>query len=79
MEFKGEDIEILSIRDRVRSGTGDKGWAIPTDGSLWYRGWVVVPQSAYLREEILREFHCSLFSVHLGGMQKYHDLRRRYY
>ena len=39
----GRDTEILSIRDRVRSNIGDEGWAIHTDGSLQYRGWVMVP------------------------------------
>ena len=47
----------MSIKDRVQSGMGDKGWTIYTDGSLWYRGRVVVPQSTDLRKEILREFH----------------------
>ena len=40
---------------------------------------VVVPQLTDLREEILREFHCSRFVVHLGGTKIYHDLRRQYY
>ena len=43
IESQGQDVEISSIRDRVWSGTGDKGWAIHTDDSLWYRGRVVVP------------------------------------
>ena len=47
-----------------------------TYGSLWYRGQVVVPQSKDLREEILREFHCSRFTIHPGGTKMYHDLRR---
>ena len=46
----------MSIRDRVQSGTGDEGWTIHTDGSLKYRGRVMVPQLTDLREEILREF-----------------------
>ena len=41
------------------------------DGSLWYRGQVVVPQLADFREEILKEFHCSRFFVHLGGTKMY--------
>ena len=49
----------MSIRDRVQSGTGDEGWTILTDGSLRYKGRVVVPQSMDLREEIIKEFHCS--------------------
>ena len=39
----------------------------------------MVPQSTDLREEILREFHCSRFSVHPRGTKMYHDLRRQYY
>ena len=49
------------------------------DGSLRYRGRVVVPQSADMREEILKEFHYSHFSMHPGGTKMYHDLRLRYY
>ena len=39
----------------------------------------MVPQLTDLREEILREFHCSRFVVHLGGTKMYRDLRRQYY
>ena len=45
-----------------------------TDSSLQYRGRVMVPQSADLREGILREFHCSRFVVHPGSTKMYHDL-----
>ena len=34
IESQEKDAEILSIRDRVQSGTGDEGWAIHTNGSL---------------------------------------------
>ena len=61
----------MSIRDRVQSGTSDEGWAIHTNGSLCYKGWVVVPQLIDLREKILREFYCSRFAVHLGGTKMY--------
>ena len=49
------------------------------DGSLRYRGRVVVPRLTDLKEKILKEFHCSRFTMHLGGMKMYHDLRRQYY
>ena len=58
---QGQDTEVLSIRDRVLTGIGDEGSVIHTDGSLWYRGRVVVPQSENLREEILSEFHYTCF------------------
>ena len=79
IESQGQDAKLVSIRDRVQSGTTDEGWAIHTDDSLRYRGRVVVPQSTDLREEILKEFHCSRFAVHPGGTKMYHDLRRQYY
>ena len=53
IESHGQDEEIVSIRDRVQSGTSDEDWTIHVDGSLWYRGQVVVPQLTDLREEIL--------------------------
>ena len=59
IESQGQDVEILSIMDRVQSGMGDKGWAINTDGSLRYGGLVVVPHLTNLREEIPQEFHYS--------------------
>ena len=54
IESQGQDTEILSIRDRVLSGTGDEGWAIHTDGSLRYRGRVVVPQLIDLRRGLVK-------------------------
>ena len=79
IESQWQDAKIVSIRDRVQSGTGDEGRTIHTDGSLQYRGRVVVPHSTDLREEILREFHCSRFVMHLGGTKMYQDLHRKYY
>ena len=34
IESQGKNAEISSIRDRVQSGTGDKGWTIHTYCSL---------------------------------------------
>ena len=77
IESQGQETEIVSIRDRVQSGTCDEGWTVHSDGSLRYRGRVVVPHSTDLREEILREFHCSRFVVHPGGMKMYQNLPRQ--
>ena len=72
-------ISVLGTH-QVQSGVGDEGWAIHMDGSLRYRGRVVISQLADMREEILREFHCSCFTVHSGGSKKiYHDLCCQYY
>ena len=63
---QGQDVEILSIRDRVQSGMGDR----------FERG---DPQLIDLREEIPREFHYSRFVVHPSGTKMYCDLRYQYY
>ena len=42
IESQGQDAELVSIKDQVQSGMGDEGWTIHSDGSLRYRGWVVV-------------------------------------
>ena len=67
----GQDAKIVSIRDRVESGRGDEGWTVHADGSLRYRGRVVVPQLTDFREEILREFHYSRFAMHPSGTKMY--------
>ena len=71
IESQERDAKIVSIRDLVQSGTGNEGWTVHVDGSLRYRGRVVVPHLTDLREEILREFHCSRFAVHPGGTKMY--------
>ena len=38
----------------------------------------MVPQLVELRDEILREFHCSRFCNASSGMKMYNDLRRQY-
>ena len=76
IESQGQDAELVSITDRVQSGISDEGWTIHSNGSLRYHGRVVVPQLTDLRKKILREFHCSRFSVHPGGTKMYRDLRR---
>ena len=65
IESQGKDLEIVSIRDRAQSSTGNEGWAIHTDGSLRYKGQVVVPQLTDLRKEI-DELKSHLFSVHFS-------------
>ena len=39
----------------------------------------MVPQLTDLREEILREFHCSRFAVYPGGKKMHQDLLHQYY
>ena len=49
IESQWQNVEIVSIKDRVQAGIGDEGWTVHLDGSLRYRGRVVVPHSTDLR------------------------------
>ena len=39
----------------------------------------MVPQLTDFKDGILREFHCSRFVMHPGGMKMYQNLHRHYY
>ena len=43
IESQGQDVKIVSIKDQVQSGTSGEGWTVHADGTLRYRGRVVVP------------------------------------
>ena len=49
IESQGQEADIVSIREWVQLGTGDEGWIVHVDGSLRYRGQVVVPQLTDIR------------------------------
>ncbi|XP_070034544.1 uncharacterized protein [Nicotiana tomentosiformis] len=48
-------------------------------GSLRYQGRLCVPNVDGLRERIMTEAHTSRYSVHLGSMKMYHDLKEVYW
>ena len=39
----------------------------------------MVPHSTDVRQKILKDFHCSCFSMHSSGKKMYHDFRPQYY
>ena len=49
------------------------------DGSLRYQERVFVPSNKQLREEILKEHHCSSFAVHPSSTKLYQDIKRQYW
>ena len=43
IESQRQDTKIVVIKDRVQTGSGDEGWVVHADGSLRYRGQVMLP------------------------------------
>jgi hypothetical protein len=48
-------------------------------GTLWFKDRLVVPKKAALKKKILDEAHTSRYSIHLGSIKMYHDLRQQFW
>ena len=73
-----EDPALVEIRERVLRG--DFRWAsIDSDGILRVHGRLAVPQVGEILQTLLREAHCSRYSVHPGSSRMYRDLRQLYW
>ena len=79
IESQWQDAEIVSIRDRVQSNTGDEGWTIHVDGSLWTE----VGESSITGLDLIRDTFekVSLIQQRLlmaqSRQKSYADVRRR--
>ena len=73
-----EDPALVEIRERVLQG--DFRWAsVDSDGVLRVHGRLAVPQVGEILQTLLREAHCSRYSVHPGSSRMYRDLRQLYW
>ena len=48
-------------------------------GILWYEDRICVPQDETLRRLILDEAHHFAYSIHLGSIKMYMDLKQKYW
>ncbi|XP_070054186.1 uncharacterized protein [Nicotiana tomentosiformis] len=70
----GERSLALNVQDTVHHGDA-KEVTIGDDGALWMQGRICVPNVDELREFNLEEAHSSQYSIHLGAVKMYQDLR----
>ena len=56
-----------------------KDFCLKDDGLLTHFKQVCVPESKGLRTEIMSEAHRSLYTLHLGGIMMYWDLKESYW
>ncbi|XP_028101113.1 uncharacterized protein LOC114300439 [Camellia sinensis] len=78
LESQKYDQKVAFIKARMESSETMPGWEIHTNGSLKYQGRMSMPSDDSLRENVFKEFHHSVFVVHLGGTKMYQDLKRQY-
>ncbi|XP_070022928.1 uncharacterized protein [Nicotiana sylvestris] len=72
-----DDPYLAVLRETVLQG-GAKEVSIGENGVSRLQGSLCVPNVDGLRETILEEAHSLWYSIHLGGMKMYHDLRQHY-
>ncbi|WP_386263564.1 integrase zinc binding domain-containing protein, partial [Xanthomonas translucens] len=74
-----EDAQLDKLRSLVQHGQ-DNGFEIHDDGSLRFQGrWCVPKGRQDLKEQIMREAHCTPYSVHPGADKLYKDIRTHYW
>ncbi|KAE8692571.1 hypothetical protein F3Y22_tig00110833pilonHSYRG00322 [Hibiscus syriacus] len=54
-----------------------KDFEVKSNGNLYYKGRIVIPDDEKLKKGLLTEAHCSPFTMHPGGTKMYKDLKDR--
>lgn len=68
----------VSIRAAMSEGRAPD-FQIDSTGMLRFQGRIVVPEVAEWRRAIMREAHCTPYSVHPGTNKMYRDLKKLYW
>ena len=74
-----EKDETLQKR-REKAAKGElPGYTLGLDSILRYQDRVYLPRDEKVKEEVLREAHCSKYTVHSENNKMYHDLKQKFY
>ncbi|XP_070007076.1 uncharacterized protein [Nicotiana sylvestris] len=72
-----DNLHLVVLRETILQVSSKEG-SIGEDGVLRLQGHLCVPNVDGLRGKILEEAHNSWYSIHLGAMKMYRDLRQQY-
>lgn len=67
--------EVLEKISRKKEEGKAQEFEIDSEGGMMFKGRWCVSNASEFKERILREAHCSKFSVHLGADKLYKDLK----
>jgi hypothetical protein len=73
-----DDEKINEIRQLIIDGKG-KDFREDTEGVVWFRDRLCVPDIKSIRELILKEAHETAYSIHPGSEKMYQDLKKRFW
>jgi hypothetical protein len=75
-----DDEGMGHIRRRMREGDPKVTcFYEDAEGTLWFKGRLVVPRRESLKKMILDEAHTSRYSIHPGSTKMYHDVRQQFW
>jgi hypothetical protein len=71
---------MCHIKRRIQEGDPKVAcFCEDAEGVLWFKDRLVVPKKAALKKKILDEAHTSRYSIHLGSIKMYLDLRQQFW
>jgi hypothetical protein len=74
------DTGVTHIKRRMTEGEPKvKCFWVDEEGTLWFKGRLVVPKNHGLRKKIFDEAHTSKYSIHPGSIKMYHDLKAQFW
>ena len=76
-EFQKKDETLRKRREKAVKGELP-GYTIDTDGVLRYQDRIYLPRNEKIKKEVLREAHCSKYTVHPENNKMYRNLILKY-
>ena len=76
-EAQEQDETLKKHRDKALKGELP-GYTLGSDGILRYQDRVFLPRNLEIKEEVLKEAHCSKYTIHPGNNKMYQDLKKKF-
>ena len=73
-----DDPFLLNLRKGIEQGKPSE-FHVRSDGSVWLRNRICVPNQPDLKLEIMQEAHSTPYTVHPGSTKMYHDIKGNFW
>ena len=73
-----DDPFLLNLRKGIEQGKPSE-FHVRSDGSVWLRNRICVPDQSDLKLEIMQEAHSTPYTVHPGSTKMYHDIKGNFW
>ncbi|KAA3466044.1 DNA/RNA polymerases superfamily protein [Gossypium australe] len=77
-EFQNDDPKLVAKRELIQSDTTAE-FIVSDNGMMYFRNRLCIPDNFNLKRDIFSEAHNSAYSIHLGSMKMFNDLKKMYW